>query len=543
MIETLHIKNIGIIDDIIINLEEGFNCLTGEACSGKSLIIESIGLLSGNRFSKEIMRKGNTVAIVEANILYKKSPEKIEEIIVSREMYLNGRNICKIDGRLVSVNELKNFMSKIIDIHGQHENQNLMDINNHIKYLDDFIGDDIKLIHNQYRDLFLEYNNLKIELKNNYGDEKTKQRELDLLQYQFDEIENAELKIDEDIKLETQRKQVSNQEKIKENLSIIGENLSSNVLEGIEVSIRALEKIENFNDNYKNTLEVLKSTFYDIQEMERDICNYENDLDFDNDSREEIESRLDLINSLKRKYGNSIEEILNYQIEIEKKINLIKNSDEINNKLKNKIVEIEKELCILANKMHNLRVDYSNILSNNINKELADLEMNNARFFVEILDSKDKLNENGIDKIEFLICTNIGDEFKSLSKTASGGELSRIMLAIKTVLTEVDKVSTIVFDEIDTGISGIAAKAVSEKMKKISKSHQIFVVTHLAVIAASSDINLFAYKEVIDSQTITRVKVLENEEFVKEIARISSGNISKISLEHAKELIQNNKVA
>lgn len=540
MITTLHIKNIGIIDDITINLEDGFNCLTGEAGAGKSLIIESIGLLSGNRFSKEIIRKGASISIVEASIFNR---FENEEIVVSREMFLNGRNVCKINGRLVTVSELKKFMNKIIDIHGQHENQNLMDISNHIKYLDDFIGKEIKDIQTEYKELFLKYNNLKLELKNNYGDEKVKQRELDLLQYQFDEIENAELKINEDIKLEKQKKQMSNQEKIKENLVLAEENLSSNVIDGIEISIRALEKIENFSEKYKTTLDVLKSAFYDIQEIERDVYNYGNDLDFDTESMEEIENRLDLINSLKRKYGNTIEEILDYKIDVEYKINKIKNSDEINNKLKNKIDKIKTELKMLADKMHELRLKYSKILSESINKELTDLEMNNARFYVEINNSEDKLNENGIDKIEFLICTNIGDEFKSLSKTASGGELSRIMLAIKTVLTEIDEISTIVFDEIDTGISGVAAKAVSEKMKKISKNHQIFVVTHLAVIAASSNTNLFVYKEVIDNQTVTKTKILENEDFIKEIARISSGNISQISIEHAKELIRNSKVA
>lgn len=539
MILTLHIKNIGIIDDMTVNLEEGFNCLTGEAGAGKSLIIEAIGLLSGNRFSKEIIRKDTNYALVEASIFNK---FENREVVISREMFLNGRNVCKIDGRLVTVNELKIYMNKIVDIHGQHENQNLMDINNHIKYLDEFIGKEIVLEKNRYKDLYLEYNNLKLQLKNNYGDEKARQRELDLLQYQFDEIENAELKIDEDLKLEKQRKQMANQEKIKENLSFVSNELNSNIIDGLENSIVALEKIENFNENYKNTLENLKSTFYELQEIERDVSNFENDFDFDIDSREEIEDRLDLINSLKRKYGNSIDEILNYKNEVEEQINKIKNSDEINNNLKKEISKIKLELEKLAIKMHENREKFGEILSQNINSELIDLEMNNARFKVKI-NMEEKLNENGFDKIEFLICTNIGDEFKSLSKTASGGELSRIMLAIKTVLTEVDQISTIIFDEIDTGISGVAAKAVSEKMKKIAKNHQIFVVTHLAVIAASSEYNLFAYKEVINSQTVTKIKILEDEDFIKEIARISSGNISQISIEHAKELIQNSKVA
>ena len=223
MILTLHIKNIGIIDDITVNLEEGFNCLTGEAGAGKSLIIEAIGLLSGNRFSKEIIRKNAKFSLVEANIFNKLENK---DIVVSREMFLNGRNVCKIEGRLVTVNELKDYMSKIVDIHGQHENQNLMDIINHIKYLDEFVGNDIKVIKEKYRELYLNYNNLKLQLKNNYGDDKVRQRELDLLQYQFDEIENAELKIEEDVKLEKQRKQMANQEKIKENLSLVGNELS-----------------------------------------------------------------------------------------------------------------------------------------------------------------------------------------------------------------------------------------------------------------------------------------------------------------------------
>ena len=539
MILTLHIKNIGIIDDITVNLEEGFNCLTGEAGAGKSLIIEAIGLLSGNRFSKEIIRKNAKFSLVEANIFNKLENK---DIVVSREMFLTGRNVCKIEGRLVTVNELKDYMSKIVDIHGQHENQNLMDIINHIKYLDEFVGNDIKVIKEKYRELYLNYNNLKLQLKNNYGDDKVRQRELDLLQYQFDEIENAELKIEEDVKLEKQRKQMANQEKIKENLSLVGNELSTNVIDGLTNSIRALEKIENFNEEYKKTLEILKSAFYDVQEIERDVYNYECEFEFDCTSREEIENRLDLINGLKRKYGSNIEEILNYKNEVEEKINKIRNSDEINNSIKKEIQKLKIELEELANKMHEKREYFGKVLSQNINSELKDLEMNNARFKVKI-EMEEKLNENGFDKIEFLICTNIGDEYKSLSKTASGGELSRIMLAIKTVLTEIDQISTIIFDEIDTGISGVAAKAVSEKMKKIAKNHQIFVVTHLAVIAASSNYNLFAYKEVIDNQTVSKVKSLENEEFVKEIARISSGNISPISLEHAKELIQNSKVA
>lgn len=545
MISLLHIKNIGIIEDITINLEEGFNVLTGETGAGKSLIIDSLEIISGGRFSKEMIRKGETNSLIEICIFDPENENSIDgNIIVSREIALNGRNLCKINGRLVTVNELKTFMSGFLDIHGQHENQNVMDISYHIKYLDDFIGEPISNISQKYKELYLEYNNIKLELKNNYGNEQEKQRKLDLLQYQFNEIEEANLKDGEEEKLEIQCKQFANQDKINENLQIADSELNSNVIDGIENSIRALEKIENLNENYKKKLNELKSISYDIEELGRDIYNLKYDLDFDTYSREEIENRLDLINNLKRKYGNNIKEILEYKFDVENEINTIKNLEEKNNKLKSRLKNIKTEMLEYALQMDKLRKKYSNILSENINKELFELEMQNSKFLVNVENIEEgKFNENGINKVEFLICTNTGDDFKSLTKIASGGEISRIMLAIKTVLTKVDKVPTLIFDEIDTGISGIAAKSVSEKMQKIAKNHQIFVVTHLAVIAASADTNIFAYKQVKNSKTQTNIKYLKDDELINEIARISSGNTGEIALKHAKELIKMNKVA
>lgn len=545
MISYLHIKNIGIIEDITINLEDGFNVLTGETGAGKSLIIDSIEIISGGRFSKEMIRKGENHSIIEACIYEPKNENAIDgNIIVSRELFLNGRNICKINGRLVTVNELKKFMSEIIDIHGQHENQKVMDTAFHIKYLDDFIGNKISKDLSKFRELYLEYNNLKMELKNNYGDEKEKQRKLDLLKYQYNEIEEANLKEGEEEKLELQSKQLSNQDKINENLNLAENAVNSGCLEEIEIAIRALEKIQNLDDNYSKKLEELKSISYDIEEIGRDIYNLKYDLDFDSCSREEIETRLDLIRTLKRKYGNDIKEILEYKLTVKQEILDLENIDEKNNKIKNKLKEIKLEMKELSNNIHKFREEYSKILSEKINKELIDLEMSNSKFLVNISKLEDeKFNENGIDKVEFLICTNTGEDFKPLTKIASGGEISRIMLAIKTVLTNVDEVQTLIFDEIDTGISGVAAKSVSEKMKKIAKSHQIFVVTHLAVIAASAENNLFAYKKVEDNKTKTNVKTLKEDDLTKEIARISSGSINEVAILHAKELIKLSKVA
>lgn len=538
MISTIQIKNIGIIDNLSINLENGFNVLTGETGAGKTLIIDSLGIICGNRFSKEMIRKGEEYSYVEASIYMPENPTSIDgNIIVSREIYTNGRNSCKINGRLVTVSELKEFMKQIIDIHGQNDNQTIMDKTSHIGYLDSFIGEKILNIKKEYRELFKRYNEIKLELKNNYGDDKEKQRKLDLLRYQLKEIENVNLKVGEDEKLEEQRKIIMNSEKIVENLEIADSTLSEQAIDGINSAIRALEKIENIDETYSSKLSELKNIYYDIQELNRDISQMKEDVYFNKEERNELEERLDLIYSLKRKYGNSIEEILKYEEQIENEIYEIENLDEINNKLKQELSKIEEKMSTLANKMNQIRNECAKELSNKINKELSDLEMPNAKFNVKIdFNTENEFNKNGLDIVEFMIATNIGEEEKSLIKIASGGEMSRIMLGIKSVLADVDKVPVLIFDEIDTGISGKAAKAVSIKMKNIARKHQILCVTHLATIAAKGDYNYYISKEVENDKTRTKIERLNEEETIKEIARIASGDVNEISIEHAKQL-------
>ncbi len=538
MISTIQIKNIGIIDNLSINLENGFNVLTGETGAGKTLIIDSLGIICGNRFSKEMIRKGEEYSYVEASIYMPENQNSIDgNIIVSREIYTNGRNSCKINGRLVTVSELKEFMKQIIDIHGQNDNQTIMDKTSHIGYLDSFIGEKILNIKKEYRELFKRYNEIKLELKNNYGDDKEKQRKLDLLRYQLKEIENVNLKVGEDEKLEEQRKIIMNSEKIVENLEIADSTLSEQAIDGINSAIRALEKIENIDETYSSKLSELKNIYYDIQELNRDISQMKEDVYFNEEERNELEERLDLIYSLKRKYGNSIEEILKYEEQIENEIYEIENLDEINNKLKQELSKIEEKMSTLANKMNQIRNECAKELSNKINKELSDLEMPNAKFNVKIdFNTENEFNKNGLDIVEFMIATNIGEEEKSLIKIASGGEMSRIMLGIKSVLADVDKVPVLIFDEIDTGISGKAAKAVSIKMKNIARKHQILCVTHLATIAAKGDYNYYISKEVENDKTRTKIERLNEEETIKEIARIASGDVNEISIEHAKQL-------
>ncbi len=520
MINTLHIKNIGIIDDITINLNEGFNVLTGETGAGKTLIIGSLQILAGGRFSKEMIRKGEKNSYVEMSVYLPNSEYEDDTVIVSREINISGKNTCKINGRLVTVNELKKFMGNVIDIHGQNENQSILDIGTHIELLDDYASEKIK-------DLKLKYQKLY----------KEKQRKLDLLNYQVTEIENANLKINEEEELENTRKIMMSSEKIAVNLSEAEEQLNENTIDSMSIVIKSLEKIEQYNEEYEKIASRLKECYYEIQEASRDISCLNSDMEFNEEEQAKVEERLDLINSLKRKYGNNIKEILDYKNKINQEIFEIKNLEGYITSLKNKFKELENEMKKIANQMNSIRNEYAKELSEKINKELEELEMKSARFSINIeLSEENIFNKNGLDKVEFLISTNVGEEAKPLIKIASGGEMSRIMLAIKNVLADVDKIPVIIFDEIDTGISGIAANVTGEKIKKISKKHQVICVTHLASIAAKGDYNYYVCKEIENDKTKTRVKQLTEEEILKEIARISSGTVTDISINHAKEL-------
>ena len=538
MISTLHIKNIGIIEDLTIDFNEGFNVLTGETGAGKTLIIGSLGIIAGGRFSKDMIRNGEKYSFIEASFFCPEYPEAVEgNIIVSREIYSNGRNSCKINGRLVTVNELKEFMASIINIHGQQDNQNLLNPSKHIDYLDDFIGQEMVEVKETYIGLFKRYQEIVIELDKNYGDDQEKERKLDLLNYQLKEIKNAKLKVGEDSKLQEEHTIMKNSEKLQENLQEIDETLNNQAIESISNSIRCLEKISSCGEVYEGKLTELKNIYYEVQELTRDISNMKEEVCFDEQERDEVERRLDEIHSLKRKYGNSIEEILTYKEKLEKEISEIENVDEINKVLKQEKEKVKKQMVELCTKMNSLRKKYATILSEKINNELKDLEMSNAKLRINIeAQGEEKFNSNGFDKVEFRICTNRGEEEKELAKIASGGEMSRVMLAIKTVLADVDKVLTLVFDEIDTGISGKAAKAVGEKLKRIAQNHQVMVVTHSASIAAKATYHYYISKKTIEDKTYTEIKQLKEMEMIEEIARIASGDVTDISIAHAKEL-------
>ena len=537
MISTLHIKNIGIIEDLNIDLNKGLNVLTGETGAGKTLIIDSLKIISGGRFSKDMMRRGASNSYVEL-CMYVPESEKAEDgnIIVSREITSSGKNMCKINGRMVTVNELKEFMRDFIEIHGQNDNQNLLDNKKHLNYLDSYSGEIILSLKESYKNYYNEYKDVVKELKENFGDEKEKQRRIDLLQYQIKEIEEADLKINEEEELESQRKIIMNSEKISENLNTANNLIEENGIDNISLAIRALEKIESLDSKYEKATNDLKNVYYELQEVSRDISLYKEDTYFDEEERNQVEERLDLIHQLKRKYGNTIGEILQYKDEIKKELDKIENLEEYNMKLRKKKEELEKELNTLAKKIHEIRIASSNKLMYDIDEELKDLEMKNAKINIKVDYVENEFFKDGKDIVKFYITTNIGEDEKELAKIASGGEMSRIMLAIKKVLAEFDNTPVLVFDEIDTGISGNAANSVAKKLKSIANKHQVLCISHLPNIAAIADYNYFISKNVLKNRTCTQIKLLQEREVLEEIARISSGEVNDITLEYAKRL-------
>ena len=537
MITTLHIKNIGIIDDLTIELDKGFNVLTGETGAGKTLIIDSINIISGGRFSKEIIRRGEEYSFVEVNLFLETNDEFTDgNVVVSREVHLNGRNICKINGRLVTVTELREFMSNIIDIHGQNDNLKILSKMYQIGYLDNYCGNDLLKLKLEYSENYSKYLNIKKKLKENFGDNKERERKLDLLQYEFDEIDVANLKVGEEKELIEERMIYLNYEKISTSISQ-SIDFSSKALSNLESVIKSLEKIADLDDEYSKKLENVRNIYYELDDFSHDVNFMSDEIFFNEDEINEVESRLDLIHTLKRKYGNSIEEMLDYKSSIEAEINRINNLDEENEKLKNELENIKSLMNNICIKMHEFRFEISKKLNDRINKELVDLEMKNAKFNTRVK-FLDEFNQYGRDDVEFYISPNVGEDENELLKIASGGEMSRIMLAIKNVLADTDDTSVLIFDEIDTGISGKAAKSVGKKLRRIGDTHQVICITHQPSIAAVGNSNYFIYKDTFGGRTSTVVKKLDEEGVINEIARISNGEVTDIAKKHAIELIK-----
>lgn len=563
MLMLLRIRNIALIDELTVEFTDGMNCLTGETGAGKSIIIDAIQCMLGFRTSKELIKTGCDSAYTEG-VFYIDDPEVtsfLEEIgieeeedhtlILQRELSLSGRNVCRINGRLAAVSMLRQLGELLIDIHGQNDNQSLMKQSSHIALLDAYSTDELIEQKSRFMSLLKEFKDLRASLEKFSGDPKERERLADLYSYQINEIEASGIYIGEDEALNEKRMILANSEKITESLSashdiINGDGYSeSSIVDRLSSVKSFLSSISAYSEEYSDFLSRIEEVYYIIEDISSDIRASLDKVTFDKSELDETEERINVIYKLKRKYGSEIEQILEYAENTRALLDELLSGEESANKIVKQLDEKNEELRAVCEDMNFTRVKAAKLLEEEVVNELESLEMSKTKFKTEINfdDEKDEngyynYSKDGLDRVEFLISANPGEPLKSLSKTASGGELSRIMLAIKTVLAGVDSISTLIFDEIDTGISGKAAKSVAKKLKTISENHQVICVTHHAQIAAAADNNIFISKRFSDASTETYVETLDYDGKVREIARLLDGDPdSEITSIHAKELI------
>lgn len=557
MLSELSIKNFAIIDNLSIHFQEGLTVLTGETGAGKSIIIDAVNLLSGGRGSVDYIRHGankaelNGLFNLEENMiqvinLAKQYDINIEDnmIILERTITDKGKSICRINGKLVTLTILREFGRNLVDIHSQHDTYQLMSSHAHINLLDAFNSDDILKIKKEYDEVYKllsqykqEYNQLTI------NEQETAQR-LDLYLFQANELKEANLIEDEDSELEKERTQLANFEKIHLALEQTYYSLHGDQkgLEWLNVAETALQEGADYDSFIKEKKEELTDLYFNIEEISFQIRDYKDQIQFNESRLNEVESRLNEIARLKKKYGSTVNEIIDYYEEVQTKIDKLKNKDLHNEQLELKIEELTSKTIEIGKKLRKARMDTAKKLTKTIHTELKDLYLENAKFEVEFnelsSDPSQNINENGIDKINFLLSTNLGEPLKRLDKVASGGELSRIMLILKKIFVKHQNISTVIFDEIDTGVSGRVAQAIAEKMYDVSVNSQTLCITHLPQVAAMSDNYLLIKKEETKNRTTTKIKELSTENKVIELSKMMTGTkMTESVMEHSKTLI------
>ncbi|KKI93025.1 DNA recombination protein RecN [Bacillus sp. SA1-12] len=558
MLAELSIKNFAIIESLTISFEKGLTVLTGETGAGKSIIIDAIHLIAGARGSSEFVRFGEKRAELEGLFLIDDEQHpvytKCEDIgidisdgmiVLRRDVAASGKSICRINGKLVTIAILREIGQCLVDIHGQHDNQELMNEENHLTLLDQYGGNKVRQAIDAYFQIYKSFDNLQKKIKQLSENEQEMAHRLDLLQFQLDEIEKAELQPNEDEVLQEEKNQISNFEKIYEALqnsynSLHGEHKG---LDWVGHAMSNLEDVSSINATLKELSETISNAYYLLEDLSYQVRNELESLEFDPERLNFVESRLNEITHLKRKYGQTVEEILTYSAKIEEEIDQIQNRDSHLHKLKKELDSILKDLAVEAKNLTSIRRNFADVLTDEIHRELKELYMEKTTFEVHFAEKMTSLNEvkytpTGVDDVEFYLSTNPGEPLKPLSKTASGGELSRIMLAMKSIFSQHQGITSIIFDEVDTGVSGRVAQAIAEKIYRVSNGSQVLCITHLPQVAAMADTHLYIAKETKSGRTKTSVKPLNEEEKIKEIGRMIAGvEVTELSKEHAKELL------
>lgn len=552
MIQELSVQDFAIISHLTIEFKEGMTVLTGETGAGKSIIIDAMGLLVGGRGSSDFIRDGMDKCRIEGSFyvedkailddyLNQRGIEMSDNLlIIQREIYRNGRNNCRINGQLVNTKILREVGQYLVDIHGQNEHQELMNPAHHLGLLDNFSSKKINPLLTEYQTHFNKYQELNRKIKKFYENEKEYVQRMDMLKFQFDEISEASLVEGEEELLLEERKKMLSYQQITDALKntyqyINGEESRS--LDNIAEAMNEMSSIEELDEQYKEASELIQTSYYSLQEALGSVVGLMDTQELDEERLNEVDNRLDVIRQLKRKYGESISNILAYFETISDELALASmdtmDIDQLEAALEKEKIHVKR----LSTQLTAERKSIATLLEKAILKELKSLYMENTQFKV-VFEDLAQFNETGKDKIEFFISANVGEELKPLTKVVSGGELSRVMLAIKTIFSKTQGITSIVFDEVDTGVSGRVAQAIAEKIHEIGKNSQVLCITHLPQVAAISDTQYFIKKEIKNNRTETSVQELAKEERVTEIARMLSGaEVTPLTLDHAKELL------
>jgi DNA repair protein RecN (Recombination protein N) len=554
MLLQLNISNFALIENLCLSFESGFNILSGETGAGKSILIDAINYVLGVKFTKNSIRTGEKKTFVEAvftiendktkEILEKLGIEFDDILIISREAFQSGKSIAKINSKTIILNQLKEVSDTLMDIHGQHENQNLMSVEKHITYLDNYGYDMLKELKNQYNIHYAELKKIDLKIKDLKNKTGSDDKIIDFLKYQIDEITKSKLKLSEDEELEEKYSIISNSENIKKVLNnsyeklYNGEESVNSIFDGIGIIIKELGSIEKHSEEIMKIKNSLEEVYYSLEQNISDIRNIKDNIEFDDSELEYINNRLYTIDNLKKKYGKNIEDIINYKEKIVKEYEELTHLSEIITKLEISREDSYKKTIQYAKKIHEIREKISKGLELKILNELKYIGLEKSIFKINIMFEEEAVSDNGADRVQFFITTNPGEPLRSLERVVSGGELSRIMLALKTVFVDKDNIPSVIFDEIDTGISGRVAQSVAEKLYTISNKHQVFCVTHLPQIACMSDIHYLVEKKVLGNKTYTYVTKMSLEDKEKSIAMMIGGSeVTKLTLENAKEMI------
>ena len=547
MLSLLHIENIAVIQCADISFDKGFNVLTGETGAGKSIVIDAISAIMGERAYRDMIRTGSTKASVrgvftqvpELPWFQENGVEYDPETVIQREVYLDGKNVCRVNGSLVSVSILRKLGVQLINIHGQHDSASLFDENNHLILLDDFSGNEP--LRREYGEKYETYTQLQRQIASLTMDEGEKLRKMEMLRYQIQEIEKAKLTPGEDETLEQRRKLLQNSEKISGNLhdavnAVYGGEDTDGAASLLGEAERSLSRLSRFSEDFTELHQRVADLMYQVQDVAEELRIARDDLSYSADELEEIESRLDVIHRLRKKYGATCQDILDYKEKASQELDEIVFSDDHLERLKAQCEKAKEAAWEAAKRLRQSREAGAQVLSRQILSELAQLDMPKVQFQCQF--SQTDLTASGADLVAFYMSANAGEALKPLSKVASGGELARIMLAMKNVLAQQDQVATLIFDEVDTGVSGRAAQKVAEKLRSVSKNKQVLCVTHLPQLAALASTHFLIAKEERDGRTYTSVTPLDKEGRKRELARIIGGaNITETTLKSAEEML------